>query len=85
MRHGGIDPDSLIGRRIAECGFDAYERDDGLQRRTREVYRELAAVDVLASVSRVMGRVADPAHAAAASRPLAAAASVTAATSKHSV
>lgn len=24
---------------------DAYERDDGLQRRTREVYRELAAVD----------------------------------------
>jgi arylsulfatase A-like enzyme len=26
----GIDPDSQIGRRIAECGFDVYERDDGI-------------------------------------------------------
>jgi len=26
----GIDPDSDIGVRRAECGFDAYERDDGL-------------------------------------------------------
>jgi arylsulfatase A-like enzyme len=30
MARLGIDPDSLIGRRIAECGFDAYERDDGI-------------------------------------------------------
>lgn len=26
----GIDPDSQIGVRIAECGFDPYERDDGI-------------------------------------------------------
>ena len=30
MARLGIDPDSTIGRRIAECGFDAYERDDGI-------------------------------------------------------
>jgi arylsulfatase A-like enzyme len=30
MARLGIDPDSRIGRRIAECGFDAYERDDGI-------------------------------------------------------
>ncbi len=30
MARLGIDPDSQIGRRIAECGFDAYERDDGI-------------------------------------------------------
>lgn len=26
----GIDPQSLIGVRVSECGFEAYERDDGL-------------------------------------------------------
>jgi arylsulfatase A-like enzyme len=26
----GIDPDSLIGVRISQCGFDPFERDDGL-------------------------------------------------------
>jgi len=26
----GIDPNSIIGVRVAECGFDPYERDDGL-------------------------------------------------------
>jgi arylsulfatase A-like enzyme len=26
----GIDPASVAGRRLIECGFDAYERDDGL-------------------------------------------------------
>src|SRR3546814_3983194 len=26
----GIDPNSKIGRRIGECGFDPYERDDGI-------------------------------------------------------
>lgn len=30
MSRLGIDPASVIGRRIAECGFDAYERDDGI-------------------------------------------------------
>jgi len=30
MARLGIDPDSQIGQRIAECGFDAYERDDGI-------------------------------------------------------
>jgi arylsulfatase A-like enzyme len=26
----GIDPNSFIGVRVAECGFEAFERDDGL-------------------------------------------------------
>ncbi|WP_407920705.1 sulfatase-like hydrolase/transferase [Frigidibacter oleivorans] len=26
----GIDPDSIIGVRVSECGFEPYERDDGL-------------------------------------------------------
>ena len=30
MARLGIDPSSQIGRRISECGFDAFERDDGL-------------------------------------------------------
>ena len=30
MARMGIDPKSAIGVRIAECGFDPYERDDGL-------------------------------------------------------
>lgn len=30
MARLGIDPSSLIGTRVAECGFDPYERDDGL-------------------------------------------------------
>jgi hypothetical protein len=30
MARLGIDPDSQIGVRIAECGFDPYERDDGI-------------------------------------------------------
>lgn len=30
MSRLGIDPASQVGMRIAECGFDAYERDDGI-------------------------------------------------------
>lgn len=30
MARLGIDPASIIGVRVAECGFDPYERDDGL-------------------------------------------------------
>jgi arylsulfatase A-like enzyme len=30
MARLGIDPGSIIGVRVSECGFDPYERDDGL-------------------------------------------------------
>jgi arylsulfatase A-like enzyme len=30
MRRLGLDPDSVIGARVAECGFDVFERDDGM-------------------------------------------------------
>ena len=30
MARLGIDPNSVIGVRVAECGFEPYERDDGL-------------------------------------------------------
>ncbi|MCO6188405.1 sulfatase-like hydrolase/transferase [Rhizobium sp. L1K21] len=30
MRRLGLEPDSVIGARVAECGFDVFERDDGL-------------------------------------------------------
>src|SRR5262245_28238294 len=30
MRRLGIDPRSLIGVRVSECGFDPFDRDDGL-------------------------------------------------------
>jgi arylsulfatase A-like enzyme len=30
MERLGISPDSIIGVRVAECGFDPFERDDGL-------------------------------------------------------
>jgi arylsulfatase A-like enzyme len=30
MARLGIDPNSIIGVRVSECGFDPYERDDGL-------------------------------------------------------
>ena len=30
MERLGLSPDSLIGARVAECGFDVFERDDGL-------------------------------------------------------
>jgi arylsulfatase A-like enzyme len=30
MQRLGIDPKSIIGVRVAECGFEPYERDDGL-------------------------------------------------------
>jgi arylsulfatase A-like enzyme len=33
MERYGIDPASIIGVRVAECGFDPYERDDGLHGR----------------------------------------------------
>jgi len=33
MARLGIDPASAIGVRVAECGFDPYERDDGLHGR----------------------------------------------------
>ncbi len=34
MARLGIDPDSLIGVRISECGFDPFERDDGIHPRS---------------------------------------------------
>ncbi|MDF0600831.1 sulfatase-like hydrolase/transferase [Psychromarinibacter sp. C21-152] len=30
MARLGLDPDSKIGARVAECGFDVWERDDGM-------------------------------------------------------
>lgn len=30
MARLGLEPDSIIGARVAECGFDIFERDDGL-------------------------------------------------------
>lgn len=33
MSRLGIDPTSIIGVRVSECGFDPYERDDGLHAR----------------------------------------------------
>ena len=33
MQRLGIDPNSIIGVRVSECGFDPYERDDGLHAR----------------------------------------------------
>ncbi len=30
MQRLGIDPNSIIGVRVSECGFDPYDRDDGL-------------------------------------------------------
>jgi arylsulfatase A-like enzyme len=30
MARLGVDPNSIIGVRVSECGFDPYERDDGL-------------------------------------------------------
>ncbi len=31
MRHHGIRKDTVIGAPLAECGFNAFERDDGLR------------------------------------------------------
>ena len=31
MERLGLKPDSLIGARVAECGFDVFERDDGMR------------------------------------------------------
>ena len=31
MARLGLEPDSLIGARVAECGFDVIERDDGMR------------------------------------------------------
>lgn len=30
MARLGLEPDSIIGARVAECGFDVFERDDGI-------------------------------------------------------
>lgn len=30
MARLGLEPDSVIGARVAECGFDVFERDDGM-------------------------------------------------------
>jgi len=30
MARLGLEPDSVIGARLAECGFDVFERDDGM-------------------------------------------------------
>ena len=31
MARLGLEPDSIIGARVAECGFDVFERDDGMR------------------------------------------------------
>lgn len=31
MERLGLDPGSIIGARVAECGFDVFERDDGMR------------------------------------------------------
>ncbi len=31
MARLGLEPDSVIGARVAECGFDVWERDDGMR------------------------------------------------------
>ncbi|MEM9048930.1 MAG: sulfatase-like hydrolase/transferase [Pseudomonadota bacterium] len=31
MQRLGLAPDSVIGARVAECGFDVFERDDGMR------------------------------------------------------
>ncbi|MGF1475284.1 MAG: sulfatase-like hydrolase/transferase [Geminicoccaceae bacterium] len=31
MARLGLEPDSVIGARVAECGFDLFERDDGMR------------------------------------------------------
>ncbi|WP_187970901.1 sulfatase-like hydrolase/transferase [Aquibium microcysteis] len=31
MRRLGLEPDSVIGARVGECGFDVFERDDGMR------------------------------------------------------
>ncbi|MEM9059010.1 MAG: sulfatase-like hydrolase/transferase [Pseudomonadota bacterium] len=31
MARLGLSPDSIIGARVAECGFDVFERDDGMR------------------------------------------------------
>ena len=31
MKRLGLEPDSVIGARVSECGFDVYERDDGMR------------------------------------------------------
>ncbi|MEP4196106.1 MAG: sulfatase-like hydrolase/transferase [Aliishimia sp.] len=31
MARLGLEPDSVIGARVSECGFDVYERDDGMR------------------------------------------------------
>jgi len=31
MTRLGLSPDSVIGARVAECGFDVFERDDGMR------------------------------------------------------
>ena len=31
MARLGLEPDSIIGARVAECGFDLFERDDGMK------------------------------------------------------
>ncbi len=31
MARLGLEPDSIVGARIAECGFDVFERDDGMR------------------------------------------------------
>ncbi|MEO0999624.1 MAG: sulfatase-like hydrolase/transferase [Pseudomonadota bacterium] len=31
MERLGLDPGSIIGARVAECGFDVFERDDGMK------------------------------------------------------
>ncbi len=34
----GIDPASIIGARVADCGFDVFEREDGLWAKGRDGY-----------------------------------------------
>jgi arylsulfatase A-like enzyme len=44
MRRLGLEPDSDIGARVAECGFDIFERDDGMRPQGPDGFYDEAAV-----------------------------------------
>ena len=56
MKRLGIDPHSIIGVRVSECGFDPYERDDGLHGpgARRALRRAPAGATIAISTTRAM-------------------------------
>ena len=59
MARLGIDPHSIIGVRIAECGFDPYERDDGLHgsARTGATIRGCRATTTISTTRATTARI----------------------------